>query len=92
MLRFGAVVDMLRGRNETWLLRARDPSESLWMQQQAPQNVLDNASRHEEPSWTSKSLDIAAPPDVVWSVMADASVWHEWTPSLRKMTAEDAAT
>lgn len=29
------------------------------------------------------SVDIAASPDVVWSVMADVERWHEWTPSVR---------
>lgn len=31
------------------------------------------------------SIDIAAPPDVVWSVMADPERWHEWTPSVRSI-------
>ena len=29
------------------------------------------------------SVDIAAPADVVWSVMSDIERWHEWTPSVR---------
>jgi hypothetical protein len=28
------------------------------------------------------SVDIAAPPDVVWGVMSDTERWHEWTPSV----------
>ena len=31
------------------------------------------------------SVDIAASPDVVWSVMADTGRWHEWTPSVRSV-------
>ena len=28
------------------------------------------------------SVDIAAPPDIVWQVMRDAERWHEWTASV----------
>lgn len=37
------------------------------------------------------SVDIAAPPDVVWSVMADAERWHEWTPSVTSIRLLDHA-
>jgi hypothetical protein len=31
------------------------------------------------------SVDIAAAPQTVWPVMADAERWHEWTPSVRSI-------
>jgi hypothetical protein len=35
------------------------------------------------------SIDIAAPPAIVWAVMADAERWHEWTPSVRSIRLLD---
>jgi uncharacterized membrane protein len=36
------------------------------------------------------SVDIAAPPDVVWAVVSDAERWHEWTESVRSIRLFDA--
>jgi hypothetical protein len=35
------------------------------------------------------SVDIAAPPDIVWGVMIDGERWHEWTPSVRSIRRID---
>jgi uncharacterized protein YndB with AHSA1/START domain len=32
------------------------------------------------------SVDIAAPPSRVWSVMSDIERWHEWTSTVTSIT------
>ena len=34
----------------------------------------------------SRSIEIDAPADRVWAVMSDVERWHEWTPSVTKVT------
>ena len=37
----------------------------------------------------SISVDVNAPPERVWAVMADAERWHEWTPSVTSVQLLD---
>ena len=67
------------------MLRHRGRPERLRLRRSAPPppfravNVVD----------FHISIDIAAPADVVWSVMEDAEHWHEWTPSVRSIRLLD---
>jgi uncharacterized protein YndB with AHSA1/START domain len=38
---------------------------------------------------TDSSIEIDAPPDVVWAVFTDVVRWPEWTSSVRKLTPLD---
>ena len=35
------------------------------------------------------TVDIAAPPEIVWAIMTDAARWHEWTPSVTSIRLLD---
>ena len=38
----------------------------------------------------SISVQVAAPPDRVWAVLSDIERWHEWTPTIRRITRTNA--
>jgi uncharacterized protein YndB with AHSA1/START domain len=44
--------------------------------------ILRTMTRH------TRSIDIGAPPERVWTVMCDIDRWHEWTPSISSITRE----
>ena len=37
----------------------------------------------------STSIEIAAPPDLVWPVVQEVERWHEWTPTITRITRQD---
>lgn len=37
------------------------------------------------------SIDIEAPPAIVWEVMSDVERWHEWTPTITSVSLLDRA-
>ena len=41
------------------------------------------------PAFT-RSIDIGAPPERVWTVMSEVERWHEWTPSITSIKRLDS--
>ena len=40
------------------------------------------------PAIASSEIQVAAPPEVVWDVLADFSSWPEWNPDVKSLTVE----
>jgi hypothetical protein len=53
-----------------------------------PDRVASVDIDREAPATADGRIDIAAPPDVVWSVISDLSAWPSWNPDVKAMSVE----